>query len=235
VIDPWLRYVMIRKQNGQTAVLSFFGVHPTCLGSRSMLLSRDYPGVLVDALEKLEEVDFAAFGAGAVGSQRPAGGSAAEDRMHLLGAGLAVRLADSLHNTGTAPTATLDYDRFPLLLRSPQLRITDSLRVAPRIFDWMIGENDPAIDALLLGDIVLIGLPCDFSAELVADLESDAARAGKALILANFNGGYIGYVSPDHYDGLDTYETRDMNWYGPGSGSYLQAIVRKIVDASARQ
>ena len=67
-LDPWLRVVKIQQENGAVALIATFAAHATVLSHRQMNYSRDYPGALVDSLENLTNVDFAAFCAGAVGS-----------------------------------------------------------------------------------------------------------------------------------------------------------------------
>jgi len=42
-----------------------------------------------------------------------------------------------------------------------------------------------------------------------------AEEKGLNLIITTFNGGYIGYVTPDQYYNHRYHEVRDMNWFGP--------------------
>jgi hypothetical protein len=79
----------------------------------------------------------------------------------------------------------------------------------------------------------MVGLPCDFSGELVADLTQYAQKKGFQLMITSFNGGYIGYITPDKYYQRDTYETLTMNWFGPSNGAYFQEMVRDLIDKMA--
>jgi len=49
-------------------------------------------------------------------------------------------------------------------------------------------------------------------------------------MVTSFNGGYIGYITPLKYYDVDHYETRLMNWYGPGSGEYMQECLLGLLD-----
>ena len=44
-------------------------------------------------------------------------------------------------------------------------------------------------------------------------------------MVTSFDGGYIGYVTPDRYYDRATYETRDMNWFGPYNGNYFKEMM----------
>ena len=78
--------------------------------------------------------------------------------------------------------------------------------------------------------MLMVGMPCDFSGELVAELDAYAKTKGLNLLVTSFNGCYIGYITHDkHYD-RDLYETKTMSWYGPYNGAYLQEVVKDIID-----
>jgi hypothetical protein len=85
------------------------------------------------------------------------------------------------------------------------------------------------VTSLQIGETVLLGVPADYSGELLPSLEQQAARQGQQVIVTGFNGGYIGYVTPDQHYQLQKYETRAMNFYGPHSGSYLTAILLQLL------
>ncbi|WP_246000469.1 neutral/alkaline non-lysosomal ceramidase N-terminal domain-containing protein [Pontibacter diazotrophicus] len=226
--DTELRFLKFERPDGTTAVLSFFSAHPTTLPSMQPILSRDYPGVLVDALE--ERIEFAAFSAGAVGShsavhfqEAPFGG------MEEVGERLATILRHDLHQVETDYIYTLGYNRVPLLLPEPQWRISENLRLAPMLFNWLFGKHPAYVTSLQLGDIVLVGAPADYSGEFMDELESAAAKEGLEVIATSFNGGYIGYVTPAEHYNLDKYETRSMSFYGPHSGNYLTEMLQLLL------
>jgi hypothetical protein len=76
---------------------------------------------------------------------------------------------------------------------------------------------------------VFAGTPCDFSGELVNELDSVANGKGRRLIVTSFNGGYIGYVTDSRRYRLNTYETRTMGWFGYGTGDYINDIIARLI------
>ena len=80
----------------------------------------------------------------------------------------------------------------------------------------------------------MVGAPCDFSGELALPLYQHARQKNMRLVVTSFNGGYMGYITPDRYYDKDHYETRLMNWYGPGNGTYFSECIRRIVDVNGR-
>src|SRR5690606_31150123 len=112
--------------------------------------------------------------------------------------------------------------KFPL--REPTPRISMDLGLRSWVFRGMFGDYEPNIKVLRIGNILMIGMPADFSGELIPELDAYAKNKGFDLIVTSFNGGYIGYVTHDKYYNRDLYETVIMNWYGPYNGAYTQEI-----------
>lgn len=222
--DTQLRFLKFEHPGGATAVLATFAAHPTILPSMAPELSRDYPGVLVDELEA--RIGFAAFSAGGVGSH-----SATYfhhdtyESVQDVGSRLAKLLREQLPHTPTRHVQTLGYGRSRLFLPPAQWRISKGLRLAPFLFNSIFGEHPAYVSSLQVGDVVFVGAPADYSGEFVPQLSTQAAEQGQQAILTSFNGGYIGYVTPDRYYNLDEYETRSMSFFGPYSGSYLTDIL----------
>jgi len=90
------------------------------------------------------------------------------------------------------------------------------------------------ITSMRMGNLLFIGVPCDFSGELVAPLEKYANDRGIELIITSFNGGYAGYVTKDEWYDFNKYETRTMNWYGHEIGKYMSVAITKIIDGYAQ-
>ena len=86
---------------------------------------------------------------------------------------------------------------------------------------------------LRIGDLVMLGTPCDFSGEFNASIDSVAHHHGLKTMVTSFNGGYIGYVTPGKYYDVDHYETQLMNWYAPGTGDYIRDCLEKIMLAES--
>ncbi len=68
--DPFVRQVIFTKKDGKKAVFFTYSAHATCLSSKFMGLSGDYPKYLTQKMEE-RDYDFALFAAGTVGSHRP--------------------------------------------------------------------------------------------------------------------------------------------------------------------
>ncbi|ARS34444.1 neutral/alkaline non-lysosomal ceramidase N-terminal domain-containing protein [Pontibacter actiniarum] len=231
--DTKLRFLKFERPDGTTAVLSVFAAHPTILPSDAPELSRDYPGVLVDELE--ERVGFTSFSAGAVGSHSAVylDGDTYESTQKV-GGQLAKLLREELIHVPTQYVSTLGYGRVPLELPDPQWRISKGIRLAPFLFNGLFGEHPAYVTSLQVGNVVLLGAPADYSGEFVAQLEQQAQAQGQQAVVTSFNGGYIGYITPDKYYNLDEYETRSMNFFGPYSGSYLTEIMLRQLQQHKR-
>ncbi|GAB3748302.1 neutral/alkaline non-lysosomal ceramidase N-terminal domain-containing protein [Spirosoma pomorum] len=225
-LDGQFRMIKLQKSSGQSALLCSFAGHATLFDMRNGdYLSRDYPGSLVDRLEK-KSADFAVFLAGAVGSTGPqARGTTDFQEIRNYAGDLALRVEHSVPQMKLHPDSTLAVQTLPLGLREPHPRVIGNWRVRPWLFYALYGDYPSDLKALRIGQTVLLGTPCDFSGELAAELQPAAQRKGLNLMVTSFDGGYIGYVTPDRYYNRATYETRDMNWFGPYNGDYFKEMM----------
>ncbi|WP_025763123.1 neutral/alkaline non-lysosomal ceramidase N-terminal domain-containing protein [Dyadobacter tibetensis] len=229
-VDPEIRSVIVTRADGRRAILSSYAAHSTILQSKNMVLSRDYPGVLVDSLEN-GHYDFAMYMAGAVGSMGPIEMGANDDeemKNQAYGVQSAILAADTL--TASYDLVPIKSLTLPLPMREPSPRLTMGLVLRPWAFKKAFGDFPIFVKALRIGNILMVGMPCDFSGELVAGLDAYAKTKGLNLIVTSFNGGYIGYITHDKYFNLDLYETKTMSWYGPYNGAYLQEVIKDIID-----
>ena len=232
-LDGLIRLLQFKKATGESALICTFSGHATLFeDSMWNYLSRDYPGSLVDRLEK-KSADFAMFMAGAVGSTGPeAHGQTDFAEIRNYAGDLATRIERTVPQIQTKPDSVLTLLTLPLSLREPHPRIADNWRVRPWLFYAVFGDYPSDLKALRIGQTVLLGTPCDFSGELVADFKPLAQKKGVNLMITSFDGGYVGYITPDQYYHQRTYETRDMNWFGPYNGAYFEemmmGLLRKI-------
>lgn len=227
-VDSLVRVLEVLRSDSMKFIAVSYTAHATCLFSRDLFLSRDYPGVLVDDLEDTG-YDFAMFLAGSVGSHKcltPQFGLPCLDWMSQ-------KISTSIFNHSEFHTITdssLRMIRVPLLLPSSQAKISQDWRIRSWLFRSAFGEYPVYLTALRIGDFILMGTPCDFSGELNKSLDAHAHARGNQLMITSFNGGYIGYVTPTKYYDVDHYETRLMNWYGMGTAEYVSACMQKILD-----
>ena len=110
------------------------------------------------------------------------------------------------------------------------MRITESLRLRPWVFNRLTEESKAHLSLLKIGDIILVGTPCDFSGELVSNIESNAKQNNHNIMVTSFNGGYIGYITNDKWYNLKKYETFTMNWFGPYNGSYFVYLINNLIE-----
>ena len=117
-------------------------------------------------------------------------------------------------------------------MREQSFKINSKLIIRPWIFNFLIGDSPKYLNYLRLGDIVIVGIPADFSGELVEPINKSISNNKLNLIINSFNGGYVGYITDDKWydrDDINTYETYTMNWYGPYNGEYFSKLIKEII------
>ncbi len=221
-IDPLLRVIYL-EQDSATAVLAGFAAHATFLSSRTKDLSADYPGAVIRTLEAHPDLDFAQWAAGAVGSHRPH--REVDETMEAYAQRLVLPLVEDTANEQGTITTAMRFAEVPIDLPEPQLRLFAGWQVRPWLFRWFFGPPQASLTVFCLGEVVLIGIPADFSGMLVPAIQAN----GYELMITSFNGNYIGYVIPDKYYNLSHREARETNWYGPHTGSYLVDLINRIL------
>lgn len=228
--DPWLRIMKIEKANQESALVLTYAAHPTDIPKSDNRISADYPGMLVRNLEKSGLYNFAAFFAGAVGSMRPAdNGAEAYEKAELIATNLANQIITAKGSLKTDTTSLIRTAYLPLAMHEPQLRLNKHIRIRPWVFNWLMGKQEVGINALRIGNMVWIGTPCDYSGMLYNSSDSTAQKIGKDLIITSFNGGYVGYITPDQYYNEQKMETQEMNWFGPYNGRYFGEVIDGLV------
>lgn len=231
-VDSILHLLVVNRKDGSKGILTSYTAHATCLSSGDLRLSADYPGELVKKLEA-NGYGFAMFLAGAVGSHAPPAWPDGDEKIRRMGTLLesAVRQANEI----PMHAKHLRMHRIPLLLGRQQIKISTNWRVRPWLSERLLGEANAALTVLQISDMVLIGTPCDFSGMLSSPVYAVAANNNIKVMITSFNGGYIGYVTPDAYYDLHAYETKTMNWYGPGNGKYLTDCLLRIIGTIGKQ
>lgn len=227
-VDSLVRFVKLEKPGGETACIVTFSAHATVYHERMMHITRDWPGVLIDSLENSGNVNFACFAAGAVGSHGPFNKyEEQEQEADYIGGGVAKSVNYCFDSVALSSVNHLQMEHIPLYLREPNVRLSNSLVLRPWVFYKLFGGYKVYINALKLGDVLFIGTPCDYSGELMYDLN---VKNNDKLLVTSFNGGYIGYVTDDKWYNLPAYETKTMAWFGPGNGSYITHVINAIVE-----
>ncbi len=231
-VDSLLHVLEIRRDDNTKLALLSYTAHATCIDQKAITLSRDYPGRLVDELEE-QGYDFAMYMAGAVGSHAA--------NPPESGWGCVKWMADTLDATflqnrnafARVKDSTLVMYRVPLALGEAEVKISKDWRLRPWVFRTAFGSYPSYMTVLRIGELVMLGTPCDYSGQLTAPLYMHAQQKGLHAMVTSFNGGYIGYITPIRYYDYEHDETRLFNWYGPGNGEYLQECMMKLIDAVA--
>jgi neutral ceramidase len=227
-VDSLLRVIEINRNDSSKLLLMSYTAHATCLYSKDLTLSRDYPGKLVDTLES-KGYTFAMFMAGAVGSHTCAAPESGPDCIEWMAEEVSNTFLSNRNLLAAMKDTSLLMLRVPLSLGDPQVKITPEWKVRAWLFRFALGEYPVYLTALRLGDVVMLGTPCDFSGEFSNRLDSFAAQKNLTALVTSFNGGYIGYITPiSRYD-VDHYETQLMNWYAPGTGEYIETCLEKLL------
>lgn len=229
--DPWLRILNISREDGSTGLFFTFAAHATCLSAEYNDLSGDYPGLLMKNLESDSTFQIAIYAAGAVGSMSPqAPGFRGYEKVEFVVDKLDTQINLLSNLIQGSPQNSLSIIHIPIDLGEPQFKISRDLIIRPWLFNSLTKPYAGSeITALQLGNNLLVGMPCDFSGELVEPLDSLAEKNGLNLMITSFNGGYVGYITKDDWYDLPKYETRSMNWYGPGNGELFLQLTKKLI------
>jgi len=227
--DPLLRIIEINRNDSSKLLLMSFAAHATCLSSKNLSLSRDYPGKLVDMLES-KGYSFVMFMAGAVGSQACSSPKRGQSCIEWMADEISQTFLANRNLLHEIQDTSLLMLRVPLLLSDPQLKIATDWKLRPWLFRMTIGESLVFLTGLRLGSVVMLGAPCDFSGEFSGQVDSFASTRDLTSMVTSFNGGYIGYITPINRYDVDHYETQLMNWYAPGSGEYIALSMEKLIE-----
>jgi len=227
--DTLVKYLVFEKENKQKAILNIYNAHATCISHKVNLISRDYPGILCDALE-VSGFDMAAFMAGPVGSMgNECYGHDSFECITLIGQDLAKRVSNQIlvdKEVAELSSFAINVGRIKLSLKDPSPRLLENWSVRPWLYFLITTKQETFISFLQLGDVLFVGVPCDFSGVLSKEVYQKSAF--DKLVITSFNGSYVGYVTPDRYYDLDESETHEMNWLGYGVGSYLADLIVQL-------
>ena len=231
--DPYLRIIKLVKDNGEKGVIFSYAAHATCFDHTQLNLSSDYPGKTVKILEQNSNIDFAVYGAGAVGSMKPLSKrKKGEQKAIEISNGISNKLIKAYRALGTKYEYKVYSNTIDIELREESFKLNSYIIFRPWVFKWLVGDTKKYISYLRIGDNLMVGTPCDFSGELVKPIEDESKNKNINLMINSFNGCYIGYITNDKwYDKTDinTYETYTMNWFGPYNGEYFSELINEII------
>jgi hypothetical protein len=232
IVDDTIRGVVFKNKWNKKALLYTFSAHAVCHDSDVEFLSGDYPNAIEFNLKKSKEYEVIAYAAGAVASHSPGFLDIHDGYQKYLTMGkyLAHQI-DTCFKSKEQYTTQLYYTSIPLSLREAHIKLNNNYRLRPWLFHMLLGKSEPTIELFQVGHLVFLGMPCDYSGELMPPLLAKAKTYNQELLLTGFNGGYIGYITVDQCYDWDRGETRDMNWFGPYNAAYLTEINLKLLEA----
>ncbi|RIW16241.1 alkaline ceramidase [Algoriphagus lacus] len=230
--DPYVRQLILTKKDGKKATFFTYSAHATCLSSKFKGLSGDYPKYLTRALET-RDYEFALFAAGTVGSHRPLSPGNTPEKVQEYAASLDSAIWLRMTQFATLNSPRILQSRLDIGLREPHLRISDNLRIRPWLFNYLLGETNPHLDITQVGNLLLITSSGELSGVFYESWEKLAQEKGLNLIVTTFNGGYIGYITPDELYDEHYHEVRETNWYGQGNGQYFDQLIQALIEKSS--
>lgn len=231
-VDPDLSFLSVRTQHGQAIFLVNYSAHPTVLPSANYLFSGDFPGALQRKLEA-RTGGVALYTAGAVGDQgpHPPAGRDPFDQAEKTGQLLAGKVLQAPQGMALTEKIPFRAARISVPLPPTQVKTGERRRLASALGDFFF-DRETVLQAFRVGDFLLLGVPCDLSAEIGLEIKARAARHGLKVIIVGFANDYVGYVIPNEYYGRDFYEAR-MSFNGPFMGEYFKEIGIGLVEALA--
>ena len=225
--DEYLRVLTLRNMAGKQALLSSFQAHATCLSHSDKKISGDYPGIYNVLLKQRPDVEFSMFMAGGMASHRPVLESSDYASMEAYAENLAQSVS-AVSKDASSLESQMSVISVPVGIREPHFRVHPKIRLRPWLFRQLFGKVEPSMKCLKLGKLYLMGFPCEISGELFADMQRSLPDSS-FLMPTSFNGDYLGYINADQYYFWNSFEVKDMNWYGPYNGAYFTELTTTIV------
>jgi hypothetical protein len=227
--DGIVRGIDLNRSDSSSAMLFTFSAHPTSIAKGDLSLSADYPGETINMLN--DKVDFPMFMSGMVGSHRF--NWLVEENDALLKKE-ATLLYDSIPGAMlmTTDSVVLRGAHVPIEFGPSQARIGKEWKMRDWLFRTVNRRLSGELTWVEIGNLVMIGTPCDFSGEIFVseNLGKMATDRNKHLMITSFNGDYVGYITDDrNYDSSLNEEVMALNWVGPYNGKYFASMIKKLI------
>ncbi len=222
VVSGWYRLT----ETVPFAVLVNFAAHPTTLGAWNRLLSADYPGVIVRAVEQQWPASTCLFFAGAVGDQAPVASGDGFERADGLGHALATQVLAVLTEGQPVLPGGVQAQQDTVPLPPAQVRVG---RVTlPRWLSRRLVDDDATLSIVEVDPMVFIGVPCDLTAALGESVKAAARAIGRHPMIIGFASDYIGYCVPAALYETVQYESI-MAFNGPTTGSLVVTTLTQML------
>jgi len=241
-VDKWLDFAVFEKTSGSRMIAVRYSAHPTIYPEEMLAFSAEYPGALQQRVkEKIgSECVYLGGAVGSMGPKPPETDSTPEEQVAAMGNALGdlvcVAVNGSLNWMDKADVAAL-VSRFgtPPLQAHP---VSASWRLSPFMSAVFGVLPEGRMQMARIGDLVLCGMPYDFSGEVSVRWRDLAREHGYSLWVTSHSGAYLGYLSPDSYywdlgpaySYDHNYEVGLMNWFGPNQEAYMTDLFSRALD-----
>ncbi len=227
--DPALDTFLFTTAN-QTIYLVNFSAHPTILNARNFLVSGDFPGVIEEKLERGANV-IALYTAGSVGDMgpRPPIEGEAFSKAQAMGDALADRALLAVREIPYQGRMIIGYRLAEVHLPPPQIKIGKRQRLASPLGRLLL-DSKTILQAIRLGDLLLVGIPGDLSSEIGIEIKQHAESLGLHAVIIGFANDYIGYIIPNRYYTLGFYESF-MSFNGPHMDRYIKEVSFTLMES----
>lgn len=229
-VNPAFSLIKAQQADGASIIIGSFDAHTTTLSGKNMEFSGDYAGYWQRKMENYG-YDMAIFMAGAMGSQSGMSKGEGFERPKYIGEALADSAVVHLDGISLKDSIQLVHLTLPIDMPSLSIRVSNILRLNQWLAGMLFpGVGDVHMQVAKIDDLMLGTTPADFSGETALIYKNAMSKKGYKSMITGFNGSYVGYVLPSDYYFKDSYESRLMNWFGPGFNSYVNYTGAKMLD-----
>ena len=231
------------------AVLVNWTAHPTIMAAEDMWYSGGWPGQLQRTLESLIGNDTTVmYFNGAQGDQRPisriGSGSSRWERAECYGRDLAIECHQLWKQVDALPDLKFSFHHQSVVLPMPaahpefmssggsEYGLTDSLMT--KLFSSIVPDKTTS-NSLRLGDLVIVGIPGEITAELGLDIKKSVRQitGARNVVIGGLADEWIGYIlTTDEYEN-GGYEP-SVSFFGPTLGNVIRdgaiAGTRELAD-----
>lgn len=229
VADAALHVVGFQRADGQWRAFIVNGAaHPTTLGSDNMMLSGDYPGVVMRAVEATCPGGMCVFTVSSLGDQRPVIAEKNLATLQAYGLRIAGAVSQALESWSWQedPRLAIAAQTMPL----PRARVRLGWLKLPRLLSQaLLHDRSTSVTVVRLGDGLLIGYPGEPTASVGLQLQQRLAQRGWQSIVLALTHEYIGYVVSAEEYAEDSYEAK-MSFFGPELAARLEEAVLHLAE-----
>jgi hypothetical protein len=227
-------------------VLVQWTAHPTILSAEEMLFSGGWPGHLQRSMEAMLGGDVTVmYYNGAQGDQRPVAraewGTSRWERAEQYGLAIAAAACRIHRDVATARDAAFQYGRHEIDLPAPEAHpqfmktggaeygLTEALMQA--VLTTLVPPSTESV-SLRLGDLLIVGVPGEMSAELGNEIKRQVSHATGAAypVIGGLANQWVSYILSREEYLRGGYEA-SVSFYGPSLG---ETIVDGVLAGVAR-